>query len=229
MAVLDLRNLSAAPKILVTGGSQAYYVSSGHLVYAHAGTLRAVAFGLDRLETIGTSVPVVSEVVTLANGTAEFDIARSGTLVYVSGGFGAAPPRTLVWVDRQGREEPVKGLPARSFVGARLSPDGTRVALEIRDQDNDIWLWDFARGTLDRLTTDPGTRSGAGLDARRTSPGVHLRSWRRPRESFLASGQRFGKSGAPDPYGTRPAGVSRSEGRHDPVLRKVISRPPSTS
>ncbi len=156
VAVLDLRNLSAPPKILVTGGSQAYYVSSGHLVYAHAGTLRAVAFDLDRLETIGTSVPVVPQVVTLANGTAEFDIARSGTLVYASGG-GVAPQRTLVWVDRQGREEPIKGVPARSFVGARLSPDGTRVALEIRDRENDIWLWDFARGTLDRLTIDPGT------------------------------------------------------------------------
>ena len=156
VAVLDLRNLSAPPKTLVTGGSQAHYVSSGHLVYAHAGTLRAVAFDLDRLETIGTSVPVVPEVVTLANGTAEFDIARSGTLVYASGG-GVAPPRTLVWVDRQGREEPIKGLPARSLVGARLSPDGTRVALEIRDRENDIWLWDFARGTLDRLTMDPGT------------------------------------------------------------------------
>ncbi len=160
VAVLDLRNLAAAPKILVTGGSQAFYVPSGHLVYAHAGTLRAVAFDLDRLETIGTSVPVVQNVVTLANGTAEFDVARNGTLVYVSGGVGVAPLRTLVWVDRQGREEPIKGLPARSFVGPRLSPDGTRVALEIRDRENDIWLWDFARGTLDRLTTDPGIDQG---------------------------------------------------------------------
>lgn len=38
----------------------------------------------------------------------------------------------------------------------RLSPDGTRVALDIRDQDNDIWILDLARQTLARLTVDPG-------------------------------------------------------------------------
>ena len=48
---------------------------SGHLVYAAAGTLRAVAFDLERLEMIGTPVPVVPQVVTLPTGTAEFDIA----------------------------------------------------------------------------------------------------------------------------------------------------------
>jgi serine/threonine-protein kinase len=156
VAVLDLRNPTAAPKVVVTGGSQAQYTASGHLVYAHAGTLRAVPFDVDRLEAIGTSILVVPQVVTLSNGTAEFDIAQNGTLVYVTGGSVVAAPRTLVWVDRQGREEPVKGAPARAFVGPRLSPDGTRVALDIRDREHDIWLWDFARETLDRLTTDPG-------------------------------------------------------------------------
>ena len=37
----------------------------------------------------------------------------------------------------------------------RLSPDGTRVALDIRDQENDIWIWDLARQTLTRLTDSP--------------------------------------------------------------------------
>ena len=81
VAVLDLR--TGTQKILMRGGSQAQYVPSGHLVYVAAGTLRAVAFDLKRLEMIGTAIPVVSQVVTLPNGTAEFDIARDGTLVYV--------------------------------------------------------------------------------------------------------------------------------------------------
>ena len=129
---------------------------SGHLVYAAAGTLRAVAFDLDRLEAIGTPIPVLPQVVTLPTGTAEFDVARDGTLVYVAGGAGAAPARTLVWVDRQGHEEAIKAAPARAYVTPRLSPDGTRVALDIRDQENDIWVWDFARETLTRVTSDPG-------------------------------------------------------------------------
>ena len=154
VVVLDLS--TGTQKILMRGGSQAHYVSSGHLIYVAADTLRAVAFDLSRLETIGSGIPVVSPVVTMPNGTAEFDVARDGTLVYAAGGPAAAPARTLVWVDRQGREEAVKAAPARSYLYPRLSPDGTRVALEIRDQENDIWVWNLARETLTRVTSDPG-------------------------------------------------------------------------
>jgi Tol biopolymer transport system component len=38
-----------------------------------------------------------------------------------------------------------------------LSPDGTRAVLDIRDQQNDLWLWDGSRPTLTRLTFDAGT------------------------------------------------------------------------
>jgi serine/threonine-protein kinase len=61
-----------------------------------------------------------------------------------------------VWVNREGREEPIVGLPPRVYFALRLSPDGTRMALDVRDQESDIWIWDFARRTLDRLTFDPG-------------------------------------------------------------------------
>jgi serine/threonine-protein kinase len=60
-----------------------------------------------------------------------------------------------VWLDRQGREEPIKA-PPRAYTYLRLAPDGTRVALDMRDQESDIWVWDLARGTLTRLTFDPG-------------------------------------------------------------------------
>ena len=144
VAVLDVR--TGTQKILMRGGSQAHYVPSGHLVYVAAGTLRAVAFDLERLETIGTAIPVLSQVATLPTGTAEFDIARDGTLVYVAGG-GWPRTRTLVWVDRQGREEAIKGAPARSYVfsatvtgrdarGARHSRSGERhLGLGLRSRD----------------------------------------------------------------------------------------------
>ena len=153
VAVLDLP--TGTQKILMRGGSQAQYVPSGHLVYVAGGTLRAVAFNLERLEATGTAIPVLSQVATLGNGTAEFDIARNGTLVYVTGGA-AVSARTLVWVDRQGREEAIKAAPARPYSSPQLSPDGTRVALDIRDQDNDVWVWDLARETLTRVTSDAG-------------------------------------------------------------------------
>ena len=153
VAVLDLR--TRTQKVLMRGGSQAYYVPSGHLVYVAAGALRAVRFDVERLEAIGTAILVLPQVATLPNGTAEFDIARNGTLVYVTGGAGVTA-RTLVWVDRQGHEEEIKAAPARPYSSPRLSPDGTRVALDIRDQENDIWVWDFARQTLIRVTSDVG-------------------------------------------------------------------------
>ncbi len=142
-------------RTLVRGASQAQYVSSGHLVYVAGGALWAVAFDLANLQTKGTASPVVSHVVTLPTATAEFDVARNGTLAYVIGGTEAAP-RTLVWVDRHGQEE-VIAAPARPYVATRLSPDGRHVALEIEDQDHDIWVWDLTRKTLTRVTTDPGS------------------------------------------------------------------------
>jgi serine/threonine-protein kinase len=132
-------------------------VETGHLVYAAAGTLRAVRFDLARLEVLSDPVLVVERVLTkpLTN-VADFSVSRHGTLVYVSGGTSATTMlSTLVWVDRKGHEDPI-AAPPRGYVYPRLSPDGKRIALDIRDQQNDIWIWDFGRQNLYRLTTDPG-------------------------------------------------------------------------
>jgi hypothetical protein len=77
--------------------------------------LRPIRFpaDLDRLETVGPPVPVLSQVVTTEDGAADFDISEDGTLAYVTGGVQSVA-RSLVWVDRQGREEPLKA-PARGF------------------------------------------------------------------------------------------------------------------
>jgi Tol biopolymer transport system component len=60
-----------------------------------------------------------------------------------------------VWVNRQGHEDPIATAPPRAYAYPRLSPDGTRVALDIRDQQSDIWIWDLAHQTLTRLTDAP--------------------------------------------------------------------------
>jgi serine/threonine-protein kinase len=153
IAVLDLD--SGAVSILLRGVGHANYASSGHLVYASTGALRAVRFDLDSLSVRGNPVQVVDRVVTKPSGTANFAIAANGTLVYESGDAAASADRTLVWVDRSGREEPVPAE-KRSYVYPRISPDGKRLALDSRDQQNDIWIWDFARRTLSRLTFEPG-------------------------------------------------------------------------
>ena len=151
VAVLDVK--TGTYKTLFKGGSYARYVPTGHLVYGAAGTLRAIAFNLDRLEVSGAPVPVLPQLLTTALGAASFAISSDGTLAFVPGGL-ASSTRTMTWVDRQGREEPIN-TPARTYQYLRLSPDGTRAALDIRDQENDIWFWEFARRRLVRFTFDP--------------------------------------------------------------------------
>ena len=45
--------------------------------------------------------------------------------------------------------------PARAWVEARISPDGTRVALTANDEELDIWVWDLERDALTRVSSDP--------------------------------------------------------------------------
>jgi serine/threonine-protein kinase len=155
VAVRDLR--SGTQKVLLRGGSHGHYLPSGHLVYVASGTLRAIPFDPTRLETHGSAVPVLSRLVTKDTGTGDFAVATDGTLVYLDapGGLAAANARTLVWVDRSGKEEPV-AAPPRGYQHPRLSPDGTRVALSSLDEESDLWIWDLRRAPLTRLTLDPG-------------------------------------------------------------------------
>jgi Tol biopolymer transport system component len=154
IAVLDLT--TGQKRVLVRGGSDARYVDTGYLVYAAAGTLRAVRFDPKRLELAGDPVPLIENVtMSSITGTADFVLSQNGTLVYVPGGAVGGLGRSLAWVSRQGREEPIKA-PQRLYAIPRISPDGTRVAFDIRDQENDIWVWDLKRETLARLTFDPG-------------------------------------------------------------------------
>ena len=153
IAVLDLRTNQW--KTLIRGGSDGQYVDTGLLVYATASSLRAVRFDPVRLDVLGDPMPVVEQVMTLQSGAADFRVSRQGTLVYVAGGSPDSPglTRSLVWVTRDGREEPVPA-PPRAYGLVRLSPDETQAALDVRDQQNDIWVWNFQRKTLARLTFD---------------------------------------------------------------------------
>ena len=154
IAVLDLA--SGAYEVVLRGGSHAHYVSTGHLVYGVGGTLRAVPFDLDRREVVGTPAPVLEGIATTVQGAADFAVAANGTMVYVRGTGRAGAQRSLVWVDRSGREEAVADAPLRAYQFPRISPDATRVAIDVRDQEQDIWIWDFARRTLTRFTFDSG-------------------------------------------------------------------------
>jgi serine/threonine-protein kinase len=156
IAVLDRQ--TGARTVIVRGGSHAHYVGSGHLVYAAGNALRALVFDPDNLQTRGTAIPVVPDVVTTGAapaGGVDAAISADGTLVYVDGAGATAALRTLVWVDREGRESPV-AVPPGSYVYPRISPSGDRIVMYAADQEHDLWVWDVARLMLTRLTFSPG-------------------------------------------------------------------------
>ncbi|MGH9580101.1 MAG: TolB family protein, partial [Terriglobales bacterium] len=157
IALLDLK--TGQWRTLVEGGTNPAYVPTGHIVYARAGTLLAIAFDLQKLEVTGTPVPILEGVATsTANGEAQFSVAAKGTLAYVPGGTGQSA-RRLVWLDRAGKAQPVTEH-RRAYEDLDLSPDGKKVALTIEGPAWNIWIYDLERGTLTRLTheltnTDP--------------------------------------------------------------------------
>ena len=147
--------------VVVEGGSDARYLPTGHLVYALGDTLLAVPFDVDRLEVTGGSVPLVQGVARAGfTGAANFGISETGSLVYLGGGAAGGGARSLVWVDRDGREEPL-ATPLLPYRAPRVSPDGTRVAVDVVDPGGgDIWIHDLSRGTETLLTPDPADDYG---------------------------------------------------------------------
>ncbi len=145
-------------KVLLQGGTFPHYVSTGHLVYSREGTLMAVLFDPDQLEISGSPVPVIEGIRSpvRAFGGAQLTISKTGALAYVVGSADESEG-TLVWVDRQGISEPL-AAPLRDYEYPRVSPDGQRIAVGIRERENEVYIgvYDVSRSTLTRLTFESG-------------------------------------------------------------------------
>jgi Tol biopolymer transport system component len=134
-------------KTLVRGGTYGRYLPSGHLIYVNRGTLFAVPFDVDRLEVQGTPVPVLDQIgYSGANGSAQFDFSQTGTLIYRNGGAGGGL-LTAQWLDATGKTQPLLAKPD-AYLRPSLSPDGNRLAISTTD----IWVYDWQRDTMTRLT-----------------------------------------------------------------------------
>ena len=100
----------------------------------------------------GAPVPLVEGVRESTGnlGAAQFSVSSNGSLVYIP----APGELSLTWVSRDGTEESLP-LPPRAYGRPRVSPDGTRVAVDITDGDNrDIWIWNLETETPTPLTFD---------------------------------------------------------------------------
>jgi serine/threonine-protein kinase len=102
-----------------------------------------------------------------------YAVSDTGVLAYAPTGV----RHRLVWVDRAGAVTPIT-TDREAFRIPRLSPDGTRVAIAINDatRRSDIWVYDIARGTKVRLTSEshnlaPVWKSDSGAIAFNTGTG----------------------------------------------------------
>ena len=151
--IMAVQTDTGEKKTLVEGGVNPRYSPSGHLLFAMGGKILAVRFDPKRMKVSGQPAVVLEGVQMSRNtGVVNYDISASGDLAYVPG-ICDGGARTLFWVDRSGNADSV-GLPPRSYLHPRLSPDGKRLAIEVEGPNHDLYIYDFDRGVLAKMTTD---------------------------------------------------------------------------
>jgi eukaryotic-like serine/threonine-protein kinase len=183
------------------------YLPTGHIVFASGdGTLRAVGFDPKTMELSGNPVPVLEGVGVKPFGAANFDVSTEGVLVYASG-TGLSATRTITWVSRAGVETAIPAEP-RNYYYARIAPDGSRLTLDTRDQEQDIWIWDLRRDDLNRLTDKPGSEQ-YGL-------------WAAGGQRVVFSSDSTGKN---EIYQMRPDGTGQVEQLTDTAKEKLTPFP----
>ena len=132
------------------------YSRSGHLLLTDEGTLWSQPFSLERLELTGERFRV-------ADGLTPAGVSADGTLLAIED-RGAMqtrfePTTELVLRDRAGKRiEPI-GPPLVGAYNPVVSPDGQSVLVSAKRapaDDRDIWLLQFGRNTMRRITSLPG-------------------------------------------------------------------------
>ena len=180
-------SLDGKERKLVTLCHSSFGYDAGHLFYANdERQLVSVAFD-PSTATVSGSTNIVANVVGYHPATfwAVLTAADNGTLVY-NASAGAALS-VLTWMDRAGKELGRVGEPG-VLANPTISPDGSRVALDISDQkanNVDVWLESTNGAGNSRFTFDPAeevvgvwSRNGSMLAYRASlvsSSGVFLK------------------------------------------------------
>jgi len=155
IAVVDQK--TSERRTVLRGAVHGRYVQTGHLLYARANTIFAIAFDPKALATRGQPFAVVEDVaMSHPEGLATFAVSDNGVAVYVRASEYDAPS-DLVWVDRQGNATPA--VPERAaWAGPALSPSGRSIAVAVTrpGEASDVWVLDPARGARSPLTVGGG-------------------------------------------------------------------------
>jgi Tol biopolymer transport system component/tRNA A-37 threonylcarbamoyl transferase component Bud32 len=160
-ATLEIQFLASGERKTVhKGGTYGRYVPSGHLVYLHQGSLFARAFDHDRMEATGQPVQILDDVTnSLVTGSAQFDFSGepsgTGTLVHL---VGAGTQASIYWLDSAGSIQPLHKPPGY-YTSPRFSPDGSRLVVAVFSGAGGLWVSDWQRDAMLRLTFTAGDNS----------------------------------------------------------------------
>ncbi len=152
-AHIDAVRLSTGERVTVfEGASMARYMPTGHLLIARAGLLFALPFDIETLRANGSPTPVLQNVMGApGSGIIHAGFANNGLAAFVPG-TPQVEERILVLRGRDGSREPLGVAPA-TYQGARVSPDGQRIAvLMVESQSSDLHIYDVEDNLLTRLT-----------------------------------------------------------------------------
>jgi eukaryotic-like serine/threonine-protein kinase len=144
---------STERRLLLHDISNAAYSAPGFLLFVREGILMGAAFDADRLRLTGGPLPLGEQIgyhTYRWNGA--FSVSATGVLAYQGGDIETA---RLAWFERTSRRSDPVGA-VGDYGGIRLSPDGRYCAAELRDPATgaiDIWVYEFARGVANRLTS----------------------------------------------------------------------------
>jgi Tol biopolymer transport system component len=149
LASLDSKDV----RRLFPADSSAVFAEPGYLLFARNSALFAWRFDPRRLKLVGDPAPALEQVRYLSEDNFLLASAAGNRLAYLSWFL----RRRLVWVDRKGRERGTLGE-VGGYVDVRISPDGRKVAVALRDpshgQNLDVWVLDASRGTGSRITAE---------------------------------------------------------------------------
>ncbi|HEX5032160.1 MAG TPA: protein kinase [Candidatus Eisenbacteria bacterium] len=125
--------------------------ASGHLLFVKNAVLLARKFDASSRKFTGDPFPVAQGVESSSEGSARFSTSSEGTLVYRTGAGGT--DRSLVWMDRTGKEVGRTGEPG-AYRCPVISPDGSQVAVSLRSPAGalSIWTFDVERNVGSRFT-----------------------------------------------------------------------------
>jgi Tol biopolymer transport system component len=153
---IDLMKISTGERrVLVQRGIMPRYLpTTGHLIFLRAGALMAVPFDVQRLETMGTPVEVLTGVRQSFWGA--FSCSRHGSCVYIPGG--SPGERRVTLVDRTGTPRPLPLLP-NSYTQPRFSPSRDKLSLWISGARCHVDIYDIVGGRTTRLTSENDNHS----------------------------------------------------------------------